>query len=342
MYFKKSKLSKSVLACVAVCLLLVFFFGMISMNVGLTENIDTYTIFSDEEYYSETTYYLNELVYNEHLQKRNSIAKPQAKIAQTSLMSEELDEQTDDEFVVATIKKVWVSETVDENGEVADNHLLTKSEIEQLEASSLINADSNIITASATVVPPIANQNVYIGGDSTSMYHLDINMTVYRNSSTNKYKVSGYAYWDAILVWAWQTNEAAEEYYHDYMGITWGGEGLYGSDFSISGEYHNNKAVSFSRKTSDSYAGYVWQFKEKSGWLGKEMKEARANVTLEKQGTKQGKYTCAKLTYIHTYGKTNSSLSISADTNPSLAASVAFSTSDKSWQVEISVGNIEY
>ena len=168
-------------------------------------------------------------------------------------------------------------------------------------------------------------------------------MSVVYNSSSNQYTITGEASWDDVLVWLWDTNKAAEEWDFDYIGITWGGaRTLVANTHSISGKYYNGNAVSFSKQTSDSYAGYVWQFNEKSGYLGKEMKLATATVNISKVGTSENKETNAKMTYIHTYGKIKGDISLTYNSDGSAAAGVSLSETSEQWQIEIDVPGIVY
>ncbi|MDE5722418.1 MAG: hypothetical protein K2I30_06770 [Clostridia bacterium] len=64
--------------------------------------LDSYTVCSDDEYYSETTYYLTEELFNQ----RNGQN-------QKSATGKKLAAEDKGEFVLAAEKKVWVAETYD-------------------------------------------------------------------------------------------------------------------------------------------------------------------------------------------------------------------------------------
>ena len=91
-----------------------------------------------------------------------------------------------------------------------------------------------------------------------------------------------------------------------------------------------------------SYAGYVWQFNEKSGYLGKELKYARANVDIKKIGTPLNKETNIVLTYIHTYGAISGGISFEFDSEEKLSAGISLSLTDKQWQIQIDIPGIIY
>lgn len=279
----------------------------IPVKYATADVTDCYTVCEEDGYYSETTYFLTEEAY-------------------TDIGNASADSSDGEEFVSATRKRVWVCEFYSEADETTESQLLSKSEVDEIESEA-----DGVAAAASTLV----------GSDSESFYYLDIDMAVYYNTGSETYSVTGDASWQKV--WTWNSMKAAEEDICDYIGITWGGAGtLCATSKSISGYYYNSKAVSFSRKISDSYAGYVWQFNEKSGYLGKELESATANVTLEKDGELLGKTTNVKMTYIHTYSDFSGSVSLSADSDGTAAASVSLSQSTDSWQIEIDVAGISY
>lgn len=283
---------------------------------------EKYSIVSNDEYYAETTYFLTENAY-----QTSFINTALAKTNSTQVTKSQSNDK--DEFVLAISKKVCVYEQTDALCDVVESRLLTKDEITKYSTNKSVNVCSS--------------SNDDIGSDTEYMYYLTINMALTYNSSTMQYKITGTATWDDVLVWAWENNKAAEEFFHDYIGITWGGnDTLISSSQSISGIYYGGNAVSFSKKTSNASAGYVWQFKEKSGYLGKEMKIATANVQIAKVGALENKQTSARMTYIHTYGTINGSVSINVNSNATIAAGVTLSGTQKQWQVEIDVHGIEF
>lgn len=100
--------------------------------------------------------------------------------------------------------------------------------------------------------------------------------------------------------------------------------------------------MSFSRATSDSYVGYVWQFNEKSGFLGKEMEQAKATILIKKTGTLEGKETNVKMTYIHTYSKVSGSVTFSMDSTGKAAARLTLTETQDQWQIAIDIPGIKY
>ncbi len=296
--------------------------SMPSMIKGDAENQSTYTIITDDGYYAETTYFLTEQAYQEYLANEH----PSTSLSvQTVGETDSLDE--DVEFVLAAVQTVCVYEQIGTDGNVTESRVLNKSEFEE-------KLDDSISGGSSTET---------IGSDSESLYYLNISMSVVYNKSSEQYSVTGTASWKKEIVWAWDNYKAAEEFHFDYIGFTWGGnKTIVAKSQSISGNYYNDEAVSFSRKTSDSYVGYVWQFNEKSGYLGKEMELATAKVDLAKVGTSENKETNVKMTYIHTYGAFEESISFTPTEEGWIAPSLAFTKTEEQWQIEIDVPGIKY
>ncbi len=282
-------------------------------------------------YYSETTYFLNEKEYEKYLRETVTERDGEKSAAKRAASAE----QDGEIFVQAAVKKVWVAEAKDDSGNVVNSRLMKKAEIDKID-----NFDTDTLATSGTEPPE------YIGGDSESKFKLDISMSVFYDQYEDTFEIHGYAYWEAKLVWMWDSDESAEEYYDDYLGITWGGNGQYLKEInrSFEGVYHNDEAVSSSRNTSDPYAGYVWQFREKSGYMGKELKRAHALVELQKVYAKQNLETAAKLTYIHTYGEltVDSGITISVGTDTSIAAHIDWGDRERSWQIEIAVAGLKF
>ena len=107
---------------------------------------------------------------------------------------------------------------------------------------------------------------------------------------------------------------------------------------SITGKYYDNNLVNFVRTKYSPHMGCVWEFKEKTGYLGKEMEYANANVILTPENEYQGKATNIMMTYIHTYGKVGGSITISASTKQGLAAEVTLSETEKQWSLDVAIG----
>ena len=296
----------------------------------------TYTVYADDGYYSETTYYLTEAAYNTYLAEqtlndvRADSVKTLAKSASRQANTISVSSDPNIKFISATVKTVWVSEKSDENGVITDSHLMTEEEVSAVEG---FRNHKEGINAELLWMPQET--------DEEEQYYLSIRMVLYRDYSEDQYIVQGNARWEAILTG--DSNKAAQENYWDYLAITWGGERLLcGDEHEISGYYYNEDEVSFHRDISDSYAGYSWHFNEKSGWMGKEMELCTAVVRLNDSIAPKGLETNAKVTYVHTYGNIGGSLSFSMNSNGVAAASVNLQETEKQWQIEIDTPGIKY
>lgn len=297
-------------------------FAVLALSLSLavkSAGADTYTVYADEDYYSESTYFTTESSFNSYLQASSC----------TAVFSEATETLSNDiEFASAVAQSMWVYETEDESGLVKESRLLSKAEVDEIGND---NASINLLSSSETE----------IGSDTESYYKLTIVLEVTHNLTGGYYSVVGTATWAKIL--SASTKKSAEENFLDYIGLTWGGNGAFkASSYSASGKYYNGKTATMTRSISDAYSGYVWQFYEKSGYLGKELENATVQANISLIGAEQGKETNAKLTYIHTYGTTDSSVSISLSSNGGLAAGLSFSSSIKSWQIQIDVSGIPY
>lgn len=315
----------------------------------------SYTVSSEEGgYYSETTYYLTEETYNGHAAKATKNTGRQMSAASTS----SAENTEDEEFVVGATKTVWVKETTDEEGNVTESRLLNKDEVEELRSAAdnlnLGTDEDPEPTTPDAVIPyrPIGgggggNPETLIGSDNDDFHLLSIDFAITYNTSTKTYSATANASWEEQLVFFWETAKAAEEFTPDLMGITWGGDKhLKAQSYSISGNYYSEVngtvgAVDCSRSTSDIYAGYVWQFFEKSGIFGKELELVTATTDFKQTGELQNKYTSAKLTYVHTYDRITGQISINVSKDPGIAASIGV-TGSGLWQVELEIPDILY
>lgn len=287
---------------------------------------DTFTVCSDDEYYSETTYFYNEKDFYNHAESSTPEVTTTPATKRSTLAS--TNTQSDNEFVMGVSKSVWVEERYDENGNTIESRLLKKNEINSP------NDYNDTLTTAATVVSNV-------GSDTTSKYRLTINLKVLHNETEEYYLVTGSASWKAELVWGWENDKAAEEDADDVIGITWGGGEKVAATFSsISGIYHDNAGnVQFTKEISNSLGGYVWLFREKSGFWGKELKDATATIYLNSMSD-TGLFTNVKMTYIHTYNRIDVSgnVSIGDDLSLSLTPSIV----QYSWQIQIDVFGIKY
>lgn len=337
---KESKKLILILVCISILSIIVFASSFVIPVNGFKAKVDTYTEYSDEDYYSETTYYLTKTAYKQHLKEEEGISNTNTK---SLTKYETVNDDANDEFVIAASKKIFVLESADENGEVNESRPLKKAEIDQLvgiDASDNNDKEKSTIHAVSEIEPGTWDEpEVLIGKDTTSIYYLTIQLSVVRETDTNLYKVSGTAKWkNAIDEPDEQTVEATSL---DYIGLTWGGNGALCANYQYTyGVYwYNSEEVAFSKKISDSYSGFVWQFKEMN--LLNPMNYAVTIVKLRQVYPKVGKETNAKMTYIHTYNQISGSLSLSIGTNEA-AAGVTFSASENYWQVEIDVPKITY
>lgn len=302
---------------------------------------DTYTTYADNGYFSQTTYYRTEEAYEEHLKA----AYPEQKQYRAVSSKLNANEEEDEQFVMGAVKSVWVAEEYDEDGNVTESHLMSKEEMENngipVSPASLKDPSYNFHDDSGG-----GSLDKTIGEDSEKFHYLSIELSVTQDVVTKEYTANGVAGWDKKLTS--DSSKAAEKYSPDYLGITWGGENtLKMISQSITGVYHSGlftaeKPVDFARSTSDSYAGYVWLFFEKSEYMGKEMKRAEASVTFESIGELKNKETCVKLTYIHTYDRYVGEPSIEASSDGTVAAGISMSVIPSQWQIEIDIGGIEY
>lgn len=297
-----------------------------NMIKGDAENQSTYTIITDDGYYAKTTYYLTEQAYQDYLESAQPSMNYSAKSANATSRSVNTSDE-DIEFVLGAVQTVCVYEQVGTDGNITESRLLTSPEIDGILDESISGGF----------------ENDTIGVDAESFYYLNISMSVVYNNSSKQYSITGTASWKEEVVSALDSYKAAEEWDFDYIGFTWGGDkALIAKSQEISGNYYNDQKVSFARKTSDAYVGYVWQFKEKSGFLGKEMELATAKVDLAKVGTSENKETNVKMTYIHTYGAVDGSVSFNITENKKIAPSLTLSKTQKQWQIEIDITGIKY
>lgn len=312
----------------------------LSAKIYRTAPTDTFTVSSNDGYYSETTYFLTEEAYKEHSMQTEENTQANRK----TTLNASAPDADEGEFVLGAIQSIVVSETVAEDGSIADSHPMTENELEYYGINpAYIGINDPWQNSTWGGGGGSGESDTIIANKSDEMYLLTLNFELRYSSYTNKYFASGEAVWEDKWVPFWQTDEAAEEWNLDFMGITWGGEKtlkIENADFSAS--YYNDNTVDYSIAKADSYAGYVWQFNEKSGYLGKELKYARANVDIKKIGTPLNKETNIVLTYIHTYGAISGGISFEFDSEEKLSAGISLSLTDKQWQIQIDIPGIIY
>ena len=300
--------------CAAVGLTLAVLAGT-ALYCWLGYKPSSYTVCSDDGYYSETTYYRTEEAFERApegeanggaVQVRSTgmggmaaQEEPEGEfgggavqVRSTGTGGTAAQEEPEGEFISAATKTVWVSETVHESGAVLDSHLMTKAEIEEAERE-----DAGIISTKALVE-----------SDTEEQYCLDITIKLYEYSGY--YRVYGYAQWDAAL--SANSEHTAEEYHWDFMGLTWGGDNsLICNQETFSVKYYNGKP-------------------------------GKATVRLQKVEEPEGKTACARLTYIHTYDKFDFSLGFDVDTNGDVAIGLTMGKLEKSWQIEVDALGLLY
>lgn len=175
---------------------------------------------------------------------------------------------------------------------------------------SLIGPDGGKINEAQKVTVKETTQQV-ICDESATLGYLTVNFKVTYDTQTSLYEAEATASWQAKLTPYAESFKSAEEFSDDFIAITWGGEGYIKSEEeSFQGEYYNGKPVKGVGAVSNSYYGFAWAFREKSGLLGKEMKSAVAKVKFGSYKENQGKPAAVKMTYIHTYTKSSHLLAL--------------------------------
>ena len=302
----------------------------------------TYTVYEDDGYYSETTYYRTEQAFE------RAMAELEQKEAEGTVQTRSLNvggeaqaQQPRGEFVAAAVKSVWVYEQTDENGNVFESRLLTKQEVEQAEEKlQALQEDEQEIVARGKVY----DQSVFF-------VRLDLTFTIYREDSDHDdvsyaYVLEATASWDNLLAAVWEQSKAAEEAHVDYAAFTWGGEGaLKRTLYSDTGYYYNGKETSISVCQEEQNKGIMWQFHEKSGVFGKEMEYARFTTNLDRKYPLQGKKAQAKFTYVHTFNDYAASIGFSAGVKNqafSGAADISLSSAKDNWQIVLFFDELEY
>ncbi len=191
-----------------------------------------------------------------------------------------------------------------------------------------------------------------IGDEWEKFYNLNTLFSVFYYPLENYYGVVGSASWKAELVTPFESNKAAEEFNLDYISFTWGGENkliLKDESYGMSGFYHNKKDGSCAVSQIDKRCGIIWQFYEKSVFLGSELSFAQAYADLMKPIETQGKMTSVKMTYVHTFNLFNAVVTLAPPTSEvgigpggitvsnTPGASLEISNTKDSWQIQMDV-----
>lgn len=238
------------------------------------------------------------------------------------------------ELVSATTKSVYVMETVADNGEIIDSHLMNKKEVAEYK--------EKLATNQTLLNSTRANTEVGSGDQTHQGNKLSIHLVVYKDSSTNYYAY-GTADWENGV---YISGVNGPDVGYDFIALSWGGDGELkstASNTSISGEYQYEKGnIDFSTSKSDSYKGYCWQFDEITGFpkYFADYIDCYAKISKTYSASK-GKETNVKLTYIHTYQSNVGSISFTGGTSGA-AAGVSLSSCANQWQIEVDVSGIKY
>lgn len=181
-----------------------------------------------------------------------------------------------------------------------------------------------------------ARDSSFVGEDEDDMDGLTLTIQVFSHDQ-EEYAIYGTA--------EWEDGAISDTSGRDFLAITWGGdEALVARYKSCGGSYHDGTTVSTSRKLSDSYSGYCWQFKE--GHYDRDDEETylidslQGNVRIERVSDWQDAVTNAKVTYIHTFTEVEPSVGFSLGTG-GFAASVELSSSKDTWQIEVDMPDLE-
>lgn len=331
---KKSYLKLKV-AFTSILLALVFALSFTLSIFSTKANADTRTVCEDNEYYSETTYFLTESAYNKHLKKIG---------AEETLKKNE-------QFVLSASKKVCVQETTDEQGKVIDSHPLKKAELEQLaqkRSAETDNGDSDTPNGPAKIPKNIYDQIIITDGGgayyetlkskSSDQYFLTIEFVIGQDTLTKEYRLAGKSVWQSIT--EFDTKKVPESSAFDYVGITWGGNGnLVSENYFTHGIYSNNSDMHISTKLDNPERGYVWQFQEKLNGYPMNYGTFYAYVnSVNKEFTNT---TTANMTYIHTYNETTGTVSFNIGTDGA-SLGLSFSATKDYWDIQVGLYGLQY
>lgn len=285
---------------------------------------DSYTVYSNDEYYSETTYIYSDSAYKDYNKQYGIDTQANSEIYSShNLTSDNIQNK---EFVAAVSKNIWVSESTQKS------QLMTYNDINTLNQGQ---------TPTTTNTSDPVDE---IGNESTTYHRLTIQLCLYREDINGYYFIITNSSWKAEWVWAWQNAESAEEFSDDYICISWGGNKQIEAIFDVAdGNYYGGQEINVRKELSDSKAGYVWRFREISGYLGKEAEKIMAAVMLNPE-TNYNLDTNVKLTYIHTYNQIDLSgkISLTFGKNIEAAAEVAIDVTENNWQIQLDTYGLIY
>ena len=229
-------------------------------------------------------------------------------------------------YAVAS-KAVYINETLDGNGNVADSRLMTRNEVAGLKQE-------------------LNRGLVLVGSDYPPKYKkLTCYLVVYKDNYYDSYDVYTNATWEPFGLYFPGESSPADK---GYMAITWGGNGEAFACLTKSfyGTYQNgNNMSSYSLAKSDVYNGYCWQFNETTGGLfASPMDYANAYVSLgKKYFAYEGKVTNVVYTYVHTWAVFTPTITFQVGFPQLFSLGIDFSTSStKWWDIQMDVGGLWY
>lgn len=279
---------------------------ILSTALVLTANIPAFAMENNSDVYQNTKTY-NTVEEIAELYNTN----PQAKTFLDNIQNS----NSDSELIGVKVQDVFVAETYDENGTVLDSRLLTNSEVKNLENG---------------VSPAIS----WIDGSGQDYYKLSITLAAYDDG--NYYRLYGGSSWSGYA--SSGNGEQNPSSNDDFIAVSWGGD-LPCVSKTAYGVYSDNSSINLPRCLSNPTQGYIWQFAELSN--GKYAKDVQANVTLEKSSNTTAE-TGAILTYIHTYGDTEITISGFTILNNIPVPMVTLSQNSDAWKTEVSVAGLLY
>lgn len=212
-------------------------------------------------------------------------------------------------FVMAVEKKVWIVQAEEPSGETAQTPL-NKENLQSASPTPLQTTDQHSLTVRLVVT------------EQDGVYH-----------------ATGTAAWEKDT---FGYVRGAEHYGDDYLALCWGGDAtLQCDDHPFSAYAFNGDEIQGSRCVSNSYGGFIWQFRERDNIFRSTVAEhIQASVSIYKGfGEPQGKTTSIKLAYVHTFNRSQTHVSLE---HTEEEAFVVRSTEKNNWMVELEVGGIPY
>ena len=342
------KLNKRAVRITAATLAAALIFGTVAALAAIKPEPDSYTVYADDGYYSETTYYLTEEAYNEH-SAENAPATTQTRSTKQAMSSSQT-ENDDEQFVVAAEKTVWVEEISDENGALLESKLLSKQEIQDIKYFYDKNKTETVKEETPKIIKPVkAGINTLpeeeIGSENQSYYNFTMTAIVRYNNLLNLYYATTTFSWQDTFTFIFDISKQAETQFRDCVAITWGGdENFVAQEHRIQGTYYDNSAMEYIQCDAEPTLGYAWEFHEQKNVFegNKELKEGIASVTLKKKSSDyKNKQARVKFTYLHTYGALFGEIKVGIDKN-GLEGALTITGSEDYWNMEIAIYGLNY